>query len=81
MMSKINKNANKKIAKKTIGKEITKETTFGEAMAISPKAAKILAEEHMFCGCCPMAMMETINQGALAHGVDVTKLLKKLNKK
>jgi hybrid cluster-associated redox disulfide protein len=61
-------------------KEILPETTFGEAISMNPKAAKVLAEEEMFCGCCPMAMMETIEQGAKAHGKDISKLLKKLNK-
>ncbi len=54
--------------------------TFGEAIAIKPSIAKVLAEEGMFCGCCPMAMMETIEQGERAHQVDVKKIIKKLNK-
>jgi hybrid cluster-associated redox disulfide protein len=68
----------KKNHKKRI--EITKDMTFGEAISLNQKTAKILAENKMFCGCCPMAMMETIEQGAKAHGVDVKKLLEKINK-
>lgn len=61
-------------------KIITEKTTFGEAISINRNAARILAEHQMFCGCCPMAMMETIEQGARVHGVDIKKLLKELNK-
>ena len=70
----------KKIKKKNKKIEIVANMTFGEAISLKPQVAKILAEQHMFCGCCPMAMMETIKQGAKAHGVDIKKLLEKLNK-
>ncbi len=60
--------------------KITGKTTFGEAISINPKAGRILAERQMFCGCCPMAMMETVEQGAKVHGVNVKELLRELNK-
>jgi len=62
-------------------KKITKEMTFAELIREFPDAAKKLAEQGMFCGGCPMAQLETIEQGAEAHGVDVNKLIKELNKK
>lgn len=71
---------NKKGNSSTKRREITGKTTFGEAISINSKAGKVLAERQMFCGCCPMAMMETIEQGAKAHGVDVKELLKELNR-
>ena len=61
-------------------KKITKKMTFGELVEKYPKAAKKLAEKGMMCCGCPMAMMETIEQGALGHGVDADKLVKELNK-
>lgn len=61
--------------------EIVGSMTFGEAISKKPSVAKVLAEEGMFCGCCPMAMMETIAQGAKGHNVDLKKLLNKINKK
>jgi len=61
-------------------KKITKNMTFAELMKSHPKAAKKLAEKGMFCCGCPMAMMETIEQGAEAHGENVDKLVKELNK-
>ena len=59
--------------------KISKNMTFAELIEASPKAAKKLAEKGMFCCGCPMAMMETIEQGAKAHGIDPDKLVKELN--
>jgi hybrid cluster-associated redox disulfide protein len=61
-------------------KKINKDMTFAELIQESPKAARKLAEKGMFCGGCPMAMMETIEQGAIAHGFDPKKLIKELQK-
>jgi hybrid cluster-associated redox disulfide protein len=60
--------------------KITAKTTFAEAMERNPKVGKKLAEFGMFCGCCPMAMMETIESGAKAHNINLKKLLEELNK-
>jgi hybrid cluster-associated redox disulfide protein len=60
-------------------KKITKDMTFAELIETDPKAAKKLAEKGLFCGGCPMAQFETIEDGATAHGVDVEKLIKELN--
>jgi len=61
-------------------KKIKKEMTFYEVMERNNKAGAKLAEMGMFCGGCPMAQMETLEQGCDAHGVDVNKVLKELNK-
>ncbi len=61
-------------------KKINKKMTFAELMEENPKAAKKLAEKGMFCCGCPMAMMETLEQGAKAHGEDPDKLVEELNK-
>lgn len=60
-------------------KKITKEMTFAELIEANPKAARKLAEKGMMCGGCPMAQMETIEQGALGHGVNPDELVKELN--
>lgn len=67
--------------KKKIVKKIKKDMTFYELIESNPDAARKLAERGMFCGGCPMAMMETVEQGAMAHGVDVDDLMNELNKK
>ena len=67
--------------KKKIVKKIKKDMTFYELIESNPDAARKLAERGMFCGGCPMAMMETVEQGAMAHGVDVDDLMGELNNK
>ena len=66
--------------KQTKTKKLNKKMTFAELIAKNPKAAQKLTERGMFCGGCPMAMMETIEQGALAHGIDAEELIKDLEK-
>jgi hybrid cluster-associated redox disulfide protein len=66
--------------KKINKKLITKKMTFAELIEKFPKAAMELAEQGLFCGGCPMAQLETIEQGAKAHGIDADELIKKLNK-
>ena len=68
----------KKIRKKT---EIKKEMTFAEIIKNNPEAGNKLAEKGMFCCGCPMAMMETLEQGAIAHGQNPEDIVKELNKK
>jgi hybrid cluster-associated redox disulfide protein len=68
--------SNLKMAKK----KITKDMTFMELMDLDSEAGNKLAERGLFCGGCPMAQFESIENGAKAHGVDVDELLKELNK-
>jgi hybrid cluster-associated redox disulfide protein len=53
--------------------------TFAELMELDSEAGAKLAERGLFCGGCPMAQFETIENGAAAHGVDVKELIKELN--
>ena len=62
-----------------VKKKITKDMTFAELMALDKEAAGKLADRGLFCGGCPMAQFETIEDGAKAHGVDVDELIKELN--
>jgi hybrid cluster-associated redox disulfide protein len=59
--------------------KITKDMTFIELMTKNKNAAEKLADQGLFCGGCPMAQFETIENGAQAHGVDVDKLIRELN--
>jgi hybrid cluster-associated redox disulfide protein len=61
--------------------KITKDMTFAELIMNDRNAAKKLADKGLFCGGCPMAQFETIEQGAAAHGIDADKLVKELNSK
>lgn len=70
----------KKITKEKDNKKVNKKMTFSEAIDKNPKIAVELANKGMFCCGCPMAMQETLEQGAEAHGIDVDELIKELNK-
>ena len=61
--------------------EITKDKTFYEVMQKYPELAEDLMLLGMHCCGCPMAAMETIEQGCLAHGLNPDKVVKKLNEK
>ncbi len=63
--------------------KITKDTKIGELLEKKPEAAQLLMDAGMGCVGCPMAQMESIEDGCLAHGVDekdIEKLVGKLNK-
>ncbi len=61
--------------------KITKKATMGELMELNPELGDELAAHGMFCMGCPMARRETIEEGAIAHGIDPDALVEKLNKK
>ena len=60
---------------------INKNMTFIEVMNTSPEAAWVVMENGMQCAGCGLAANETLEQGALAHGIDPEKLVKALNKR
>ena len=61
-------------------KKITKDMTFAE-LIMNDEIAEKLSNKGLFCGGCPMAQFETIEQGAQAHGINVNELIKELNSK
>jgi hybrid cluster-associated redox disulfide protein len=60
---------------------ITKNTTFGDIINKYPAAAEILLSKGLHCIGCGMAFAETIEQGAIMHGINPEELVKELNKK
>ncbi len=63
--------------------EIKKTMTFSEIMVKHPQSAEFFAKKGWGCFGCPMASMETLEEGAKAHGLDakeLKKLLKDLEK-
>ncbi len=64
--------------------KITKDTKISELIQEKPEAVGTLFEAGLGCVGCPMAQMETIEQGCKAHGMsdkEVEKLVEELNKK
>lgn len=66
---------------KKLKKSVDKTMNFEDIFKNNPDAAETLMQEGMHCVGCPMAMHETLEQGAIAHGIDANKLVKKLNSK
>lgn len=70
--------------KQKTSKKITPKTKLSEIMQIDPELGEILLASGMGCFMCPMAQMETLEEGCLAHGMtnkDINKLIEELNKK
>ena len=58
---------------------VNKNMTVGEILRKYSNAKEILGGFGLHCFGCPMSQMETIEQAAAAHGVELDFMLKKLN--
>ncbi|MBM7615220.1 DUF1858 domain-containing protein [Alkaliphilus hydrothermalis] len=59
--------------------KITKDTLISEILKVKADAAPILMSFGMGCLGCPSSQMETLEQAAMVHGIDVESILAKLN--
>jgi hybrid cluster-associated redox disulfide protein len=59
--------------------KFTKEMTIGEALKAHPRVYEVFMKYHMSCALCMLGSEESIEQGALLHGVEVEKILAELN--
>ena len=59
---------------------ITKDMGIMEVVAKWPEAADVFMQHGMGCLGCAAARFESIEQGAMAHGMDIEALLADLNK-
>lgn len=57
-----------------------KNIKIGELLEKAPEKAEILMEAGMHCLGCPASQAETLEEACEVHGIDVNKLLEKLNK-
>lgn len=60
--------------------KITKETTLGEALKANPAAAKVFESYDMGCKFCSAAKLESVEWGAIMHGVEPEELVAALNR-
>jgi hybrid cluster-associated redox disulfide protein len=58
---------------------ITKEMAIGEVVSKYPQTIRVFLTHGLMCVGCAAARFENIEQGALAHGIDVDALIKALN--
>ncbi len=59
---------------------ITKDMLIGEILKQQPNAAEILMTFDMGCIGCPSSQMETLEQAAAVHGLNVEDIIAALNK-
>ncbi len=59
--------------------EIKKTMTIGEVLKIDENLADILMGFGMHCFGCPVSQMESLEDAAAVHGVDVDLMVQKLN--
>ncbi len=55
--------------------------TFREIIEENPESIEVLLNSGMHCFGCPMAQMETLEEGAMAHGLNPDELIEKINSK
>ncbi|MEE9258608.1 MAG: DUF1858 domain-containing protein [Nitrospinaceae bacterium] len=59
---------------------ITKNTRINEIIGAYPETMKFFEDLKMSCGSCFAVNFDTLENGALMHGMDVGVLIEKLNK-
>ncbi len=59
--------------------EITKDMTIGELLRINTGFAPVLMAGGMHCVGCPSSQMETLEEAAMVHGIELEVLLARLN--
>lgn len=57
---------------------ITKDMTIGEILRTTPEVAPILLEAGMHCLGCPSAQMESLEEAAAVHGMNIDDLMSKI---
>lgn len=58
---------------------ITKNMSITDVVEKYPKTVEVFIRHGMHCFGCMAARFENVEQGALAHGIDVDKLMEDLN--
>ena len=58
--------------------EITKDNIIGDVLDEYPETAQFFLEIGMHCLGCPSAQMETLEEAAMVHGIDVDELMAKI---
>ena len=60
--------------------KVAGDMTIGEIVRMHPDAARVLMSFGMGCITWPGAQMETLEEGAAVHGLDVNEMIEALNK-
>ena len=57
----------------------TKEMLIGQLLRLDPNIAVVLMRAGMHCIGCPSAQMESLEEAAMVHGMDVDVLVQQIN--
>ncbi len=60
--------------------QITKDMHIGDVVHKHPEVVEVFFKHGLHCIGCAAASFESIEEGATAHGIDVEKLIKEINK-
>jgi hybrid cluster-associated redox disulfide protein len=58
---------------------ITKQMSIGEVVERFPQTVEVFLRHGLMCFGCALARFENVEQGAMAHGINVEALIKDLN--
>lgn len=64
---------------KKLAMKITKEMKIDEVIQKYPETMEVFLESGFHCFGCAGAAFENLEQGAMVHGIDIDKLIEKLN--
>ena len=64
-----------------VKEDVNKKMSFSELLEKNPNIAGVLMEKGMHCVGCPMSMRESLEEGALAHGLNPDELVKEIKDK
>ena len=59
--------------------KVTKRITIGELLRLNENVSTVLMGFGLHCFGCPMSQMETLEEAAMVHGVDVDLMMDKIN--
>ena len=59
--------------------KVTKDTLIGQLLQIDTNIAAILMRAGMHCIGCPSSQMESLEEAAMVHGMDVDVLVQQIN--
>jgi hybrid cluster-associated redox disulfide protein len=59
--------------------QITKDMPIGDVVQTYPQTVEVFLKHGLMCFGCAIARFENVEQGAMAHGINVDTLIKDLN--
>ena len=59
--------------------QVTKQMLIGELLQLDPNIAGVLMRAGMHCIGCPSYQMESLEEAAMVHGMDVDVLVEQIN--